>query len=48
MWEWLKDGLGKFGGFQAMNFGRTLVVSFWLLILALGGQDCGRMMRHRR
>ena len=24
--EWEKGGLGKFGSFQAMNFGRILVV----------------------
>ena len=28
LWEWLMDGLIKFGGFQDMNYGITLVVSF--------------------
>ena len=30
-------GIEKFVGFPAMNFGRTLVVSFQLLSLVLGG-----------
>ena len=32
----------KFVIFPAMNFGRTLVVSFQLLILVLGDLGCGR------
>ena len=28
LWEWENEGLGKFGGSQEINFGRTLVVSF--------------------
>ena len=35
--EMVKGGLVKFGGFQVMNFGRTLVVSFWILPLVLRG-----------
>ena len=31
-----KKGFGKFEGFQATNFGRTLFVSFWILPLVLG------------
>ena len=34
-------GIEKFVGFPAMNFGRTLVVSFQLLTLVLGGRGCG-------
>ena len=33
----VKGGLVKFGGFQVMNFGITLVVSFWIIPLVLGG-----------
>ena len=41
------DGIGKFGGFQAMNFERTLVVLFQLLPLVFGGRGCGRRKRHK-
>ena len=34
------DGIKNFVNFPAMNFGRTLVVSFQLLPLVLGGQGC--------
>ena len=34
-----------FVGYSAMNFGRTLVVSFQLLPLVLGGRGCGRRKR---
>ena len=36
----------KFGGFQAINFGRTLVVLFWLLLLLLGrgGEALGEVI----
>ena len=34
------DGIEKFCGFQAMDFGGTLVVSFHLLPLVLGGLCC--------
>ena len=34
-------GIEKFVGFPAMNFGRTLVVSFQLLTLVLGSRVCG-------
>ena len=37
IWEWLMDGIKNFGGFQAMYFGITLVVSFQLQTLVLGG-----------
>ena len=37
------NGISKFCGFQAIHFGRTLVVSFNLLPLVLGSQGCGRM-----
>ena len=30
------EGIEKFAGFHAMNFGRTLVVSFQILPLVLG------------
>ena len=36
------DGIEKFGGFQSMNFGITLVVLFQLVPLVLGDQGCGR------
>ena len=35
------DGLRKFGGFQAINLGRTFVVSIQILYLVLVGQGCG-------
>ena len=38
LWEWLIDGLGKFVGFQALNFGIKLVVLLQLLPLVLGGR----------
>ena len=38
-------GIEKFAGLPAMNFGRTLVVSFHLLTLVLGGRGCGRRNR---
>ena len=41
------DGIEKFGGFQAINFGRTLVVSFQLTPLVMGGQGCGRRERRK-
>ena len=36
---------GNFSGFQAMSFGRTLVVLFKLVYLVLGGQDYGIRIR---
>ena len=39
------DGIETFGGFQEMNFRRTLVVSFQLLPLVLGVLLCGRRKR---
>ena len=39
------DGIEKISGFQAINFGITLVVSFQLLPLVLGGLGCGRRKR---
>ena len=44
--EWVKGVLENFSDFQAINFGRQLVVSFWLLALVLGGQYYGRRMRN--
>ena len=41
-WEKGMCGIEKFVGFPAINFGRTLVVSFQLLPLVLGGRGCGR------
>ena len=35
------EGLGKLGGFLEINIGITLVVSFRILPLVLGGQGCG-------
>ena len=40
-WEKLIYGIEKFVGFPEINFGRTLVVSFQLLLLVLGGQGYG-------
>ena len=37
----------KVGGFQAMNFGRILVVSFQLLPLVLGDRGCGRSEKQK-
>ena len=37
LWEYEKEGLVKFGGFQSMNFGRTLGVSFQILPSVLEG-----------
>ena len=48
LWEWWINGLGKFGGFQATNLGRTLVVLFKLPPLVLGGRGCGRNKRYTR
>ena len=48
MWEWWMGGLGNVSGFQAMNFRRTLVVSFQLLLFFLGGRDCGISKRQKR
>ena len=39
------DRIKKFGSFQAMNIGRTLVVSFWILTLFLGGWGYDIRMR---
>ena len=39
------DGIENFGGFQAMNFGRTLVVLFQLPPLVLAGRGCGKSKR---
>ena len=39
--EWENEVLGKFRMFQAMNFGRTLVVSFLLLPSVLGVKTMG-------
>ena len=41
------DRLGKFEGFQAINFGGTLVVSFQIVPFVLGGQVCGRRKRRK-
>ena len=41
------DGIEKFDGFQAMNFGITVVVSFQLLPLVLGDIGCRRRKRHK-
>ena len=41
------DGIKTFGSFQAMGFGRILVVSFQLLPLVLGGRGCGRTKRRK-
>ena len=46
LWEWENEGLGKFGGFQAINSGRKLVVSFLLLPSVLGGRGYRRMRRN--
>ena len=42
------EGLGKLGGFLEINIGITLVVSFHLLPLVLGGRGCGRSKRRKR
>ena len=47
LWEWRKEGLGNFVGFQAMGFGKTSVVSFWLITLVFGGQVYGRSTRYK-
>ena len=39
-WLWLMDSTKTFGGFQSMNFGRTLVFWFQFLPLILGGWGC--------
>ena len=41
------DGIEKFGGFQSMNFGRTMVVSFQLLHLVLRVKVCGKRNRRK-
>ena len=38
-----KEVLGKFATFQVMNFGRTSVVSFWLLPSVLGVETMGEV-----
>ena len=38
-------GIENFVGFPEIYFGRTLVVSFQLLPLVLGGRGCGRRKR---
>ena len=45
--SWLKlmFGIAKFVASQAVNYGRTFVVSFQRLPLVLGGQGCGRRKR---
>ena len=40
--KWEKEVLGNFGGFQVMNFGRTLVVLLHLPPLVLGCKRYGR------
>ena len=40
-------GIGKFVASQAVNSGRTLVVSFQRLHLVLGGRGCGRRKRNK-
>ena len=40
-------GIENFDVFQAMNFGRILVVSFQLLPLVLGGQGLGISKSHK-
>ena len=35
------DGIGKFSGFQAMNFGITLAVSFQILPMVSGVKYVG-------
>ena len=40
-WEKVMYGIENFVGFPEMNFGGTLVVSFQLLPLVLGGRGCG-------
>ena len=40
-WEKVMYGIETFVGFSAMNFGITLVVSFQLLTLVLGGRGYG-------
>ena len=44
-WEKVIDGIGNFIGFPEMNYGITLVVSFYFLPLVLGDQGCGRRKR---
>ena len=39
------NGIENLVSFPAMNFGRTLVVSFQLLPLVLGDRGCGRSKR---
>ena len=40
-WEKVMYGIEKFIGFPEMNFGRTFVVSFQLLLLVLGVDAVG-------
>ena len=40
-WEKGMDGIENFVGFPELSFGKTLVVSFQLLPLVLGGRGCG-------
>ena len=47
LWEWENEGLGEFGSFQAMDFGKTLVISFWFLPLVLGVQGYGIKRRNK-
>ena len=42
------DRIEEFGGFQVINFGGTLLVSFQLLLLVLGGRGIGRKKRLKR
>ena len=41
-------GIGKFVASQAVNSGRTLVISFQRLHLVLEGRGCGRSKRDKR
>ena len=41
------DRLRKFSSFQAVDFGRTVVISFQLLPLVLGGRGYRRRKRHK-
>ena len=43
----LMFGIGKFVASQAMNSGRTLVVSFQRLHLVLEGRGCGKRKRNK-
>ena len=44
-WFKVMFGIAKFVASQAVNSGRTLVVSFQRLHLVLGGRGCGRRKR---